>query len=506
MNKEKTTTLRQKMYFQIILLFVLFSLEIAAIVVSINIISAVRAYVGGEGLYSKAQKEAVILLQKYIQTHDEKDYQGFLDNLKVCKGDKVARLELEKDNPDLELVKASFLLGKNHPEDFNGLITLFINFRHFYHINKAIEIWEKGDSLVSRIENTGLEIHHLITSNKGIVIMPDNPLLQNLYQDQKYLSFLEDAFSAVLSEGARFIEGILFWTLIGLNLAAGITLTIIILRLNNGIRKGLNEISRAASKISKGDLSDRVRIIDHDEIGEVAENINTMTDQLIRYNKEMEQFAYITSNDLQEPLRTIINFSDFIREQYQGKLDEEAEQSLTYLSDAAHRMQRLIKELLYYSKIGHENKISEKDTSSIVDNVIADLGALIHENNVKIIKGDLPKVQGHNELKSLFQNLVGNAIHYGNPDHQKVVEVNCISEKGHWLFYVKDNGIGIDKRYHEKIFNIFHRLSNKDQRGAGIGLAHCKKIVELHGGKIWVESEPNKGSTFFFTIPKVQYN
>jgi len=232
--------------------------------------------------------------------------------------------------------------------------------------------------------------------------------------------------------------------------------------------------------------------------------VEKMNIKLISSNKEMEQFAFIASHDMQEPLRTISNYIGLLQNQYKGKLDKDADRYLTSISAATVRMQSLIRDLLEYSKIGNdENKIAI-DCNVLLNDVIDDLSESIKESKAVIHSEQLPVINGHiSGIKSLFQNLISNAVKFRKKDVHPIINISAELKENEWFFTIKDNGIGIDKKYYDKIFVIFQRLHTKAEYvGTGIGLAHVKKIIELHGGKIWFESEPGKGTAFYFTIPK----
>jgi light-regulated signal transduction histidine kinase (bacteriophytochrome) len=232
--------------------------------------------------------------------------------------------------------------------------------------------------------------------------------------------------------------------------------------------------------------------------------VEKMNIKLTSSNKEMEQFAFIASHDMQEPLRTISNYIGLLQNQYKGKLDRDADRYLTSISGATVRMQSLIRDLLEYSKIGNdENKIAI-DCNVLLNDVIDDLSESIKESKAVIHSEQLPVINGHiSGIKSLFQNLISNAVKFRKKDVDPIINISAELKENEWFFTIKDNGIGIDKKYYDKIFVIFQRLHTKTEyEGTGIGLAHVKKIIELHGGKIWFESEPRKGTIFYFTIPK----
>ncbi len=224
---------------------------------------------------------------------------------------------------------------------------------------------------------------------------------------------------------------------------------------------------------------------------------------LSRSNEELEQFAYVASHDLQEPLRMVSSFLQLLQRQYNEQLDEKASEYIAYAVDGANRMKRLILDLLEYSRVG-----TNKDSMVEVDLnvVLREISSMFDPKSdppVQITVKPLPVILGvRSQLTQLFQNLIGNGLKY-NTASVKEVEIGCKDLGGEWEFYVKDNGIGIDEKFYEKVFVIFQRLHNRNTySGTGIGLAICKKIVERHGGDIRVESKPGEGSVFYFTILK----
>ena len=243
--------------------------------------------------------------------------------------------------------------------------------------------------------------------------------------------------------------------------------------------------------------------ISSSEMIELNAELEIKNKQLKQKNKELEQFAYVASHDLQEPLRTTISFVSILKDQYVGKIDEKADKYLGYILQSTGRMRTLIQDLLDFSRIGN-NKILEKtDCNLILQSVIDDINKAINESGATIIRCQpLPVINGYaTEIKQLFQNLLLNAIKFRRDDVLPQVNITAQKTGQYWKFAFTDNGIGIDLQHSEKIFNIFQRLHTRSEyEGSGIGLSHCKKIVELHNGKIWVESTPGEGSTFYFTI------
>jgi len=227
-------------------------------------------------------------------------------------------------------------------------------------------------------------------------------------------------------------------------------------------------------------------------------------DELRRANQDLEQFAYSASHDLQEPLRSIKIYGELLSKRYGHKLDGQAFEFLEYLGMGASRMEMLVRDLLAYTQVTKLQAPAEpSDANDAMNAVLANLGGAITQSGASVTHDTLPSVRVHSaHLQQLFQNLIGNAIKYRSTEREPVVHVNGGLKNGRWLFSVRDNGIGIEPEYKEQIFGLFKRLHTGDEySGTGIGLAICQRIVERYHGRIWVESEPGKGSTFFFEFP-----
>ncbi|MDP2980745.1 MAG: ATP-binding protein, partial [Candidatus Omnitrophota bacterium] len=298
------------------------------------------------------------------------------------------------------------------------------------------------------------------------------------------------------------------------------------------ITRPIQELHNGAELIGRGDLDYRLNIKTGDEIEELAEGFNRMagelkglytnlenkvkerTQQLAeanealgRTNKELDDFTYIVSHDLKEPLRGVKAFSKLLIEDYSGKLDDEGKEYLKTISDSSARMTRLIEDLLNLSRIGRIKNIEPGiDINEVLSDVKKNLVYALEEKKAELIlKSDFPKVACDRiRISEVFSNLVSNAIKYTKKDTRPVIEIGWSDKKDSYEFYVKDNGIGIEKQYYDRVFQIFQRLHAKGEyEGTGAGLTIVKKIVENHGGKIRVESEIDAGSTFYFTLPKI---
>jgi PAS domain S-box-containing protein len=242
------------------------------------------------------------------------------------------------------------------------------------------------------------------------------------------------------------------------------------------------------------------------DISEKKATSNRLKQALIELeskNKELEQFAFIASHDLQEPLRTVSSFVGLLKEEYYDKLSQEANQYIDFTLDSTERMRNLINGLLDYSRLGKDHVRVRTDMNGILSTVLRDTASSLTSCDAVITSDRLPTVLANPlTIKELLQNLIVNAVKFRTPGTSPNIHLSSVKRKQEWIISVRDDGIGIDPKFKDKIFNIFQRLNNRsDYAGYGIGLAHCKKIAELHGGRIWVEANHGRGSTFFFTLP-----
>jgi light-regulated signal transduction histidine kinase (bacteriophytochrome) len=233
------------------------------------------------------------------------------------------------------------------------------------------------------------------------------------------------------------------------------------------------------------------------------EALREKTEELARSNRDLEQFAYVASHDLKEPLRMVTSYVQLLAKRYKDKLDSDADEFIGFAEDGAIRMWKLINDLLTYSRVGTRGKqLEPTDCEAVLNQSLSNLKVAMEENGAVVTHDPLPTIMADNpQLVQLFQNLIGNAIKFrGN--ELPIVHVSASRNGSAWIFSFCDNGIGIAPEYAERIFIIFQRLHGREEYpGTGIGLAICQRIVERHGGRIWIESEVGKGATFYFTLP-----
>jgi hypothetical protein len=429
-------------------------------------------------------------------------------------------LELIKEEPDLEVARQGFLEGRIHPNDIDGMISLLRRFHSNRYIKKAISYWTEGDSLILELVAIGNNLHKEINSGApskeklNVLIASLDPLNQRL-------TLLEDNFSYTLGEGSRWLENIILKILFGVALTVEITGLILTISVSRNITRALGAINRATTRITEGDLSARAAVYSNDEIGEVAIAVNKMTEQLVLSNKELEQFAFIASHDLQEPLRKIQTFVDLIIEN-EPNLSNKSKDYFLRMQVSARRMKTLIQDLLDYSRTNIlERRFEKIHLNEIVNDVKNELEQLIKEKKATINTPHLTLAFINPSLfRQVFNNLVSNALKFSKKEIFPVITISSNIAKGKLLqkqnnglkslnpeqlythIKVADNGIGFDSQFKEKMFEMFQRLHVKEYpEGTGVGLAIVKKIIEHHNGTIIAAGEVDRGASFEIYVP-----
>ncbi len=267
------------------------------------------------------------------------------------------------------------------------------------------------------------------------------------------------------------------------------------------------EISILRLKDSNGRITFCTFIRDITLRKEKEEQVALQNKILKSQNSELEQFTYITSHDLQEPLLTLMSFSELLLDEYSEGLNDEAKLYIEFINKSAVRMRALVTGLMEYARIGKRDDVKEINCNQVLNDVLTDLSVIINNSKAEIELENLPRIRGFETyIRLLFQNLISNAIKFNKENTKPKIKIKCSETINEWKFSVKDNGIGIDEKNIDQVFIIFKRLNNDTlYKGYGIGLAHCKKIVDIHNGEIYVKSTINKGSTFSFTISKNIY-
>lgn len=282
-----------------------------------------------------------------------------------------------------------------------------------------------------------------------------------------------------------------------------------------GEKARLEETERAVMNILEDfdEEKGKIELVNEELRTEIAERsqaedaLRRKTTELARSNAELEQFAYVASHDLQEPLRMVSSYVQLFEKKYKDQVDEAANKYIAYAVEGAKRMQALIAGLLEYSRVGREELPPEMvSLDAVVEVALLNLASVLQETRAKVSYDALPSVMGHSALLAqVFQNLIANAEKFRRPGVTPAVHISAQRHQGNWVVSVSDNGIGIEAEFFERIFVIFQRLHTRNEYpGTGIGLSICKKVIERHGGRIWVESKPGEGATFRFSLPALR--
>lgn len=434
---------------------------------SLKVMSAVRAYVGGEGLWSKAQKEAVNNLIKYSRSYDESDFNNYLEFLKVPLGDNQARLELNKDQPDFQIIREGFIQGGNHPEDVDDLIFLYRWFKDIGRMKIAIADWTQGDAEIANLSVVGEQIHQSIKGRGGLseseLTQKLNPLINEVYSIDKRLTFVENHFSSTLSEGSRRIREFLFFVTLFLTVFLGVTALLIAFY-----------------------------------IGKVIEEVD----------KIKNEFVSMASHELRTPMAAIKGFVSMILMERYGKLDSRLKKPLENVSLSIERLIKLSNDLLDVSRIessGLKPRITDCSTPDLIREVINNLQNIASQNGttVKIEKLDEALVRADaGYVRQILNNLVGNAIKFSK---QGNVIISSRVAGNRQLIYVSDSGMGIPKEEQPKIFLKFQQLTSEKSgrpQGSGLGLYISRKLARKMSGDLTLEkSESGTGSIFALALP-----
>ncbi|HSX53576.1 MAG TPA: HAMP domain-containing sensor histidine kinase [Patescibacteria group bacterium] len=437
-----------------------------------KVLSGIRAYVGGEGLWSKAQKEAVNNLVKYSYSHDESDYRNYQKFTLVQKGDMQARLELNKPHPNIAIVQQGFVQGGNNPKDVNDLIFLYRRFQRVKYMSAAIQIWTQADKEYANQLAVGNQIHELVSTPlkvntvqaRSIQASELSSLLKQTYTTDTKLTVLENQFSATLGTGSRNIAANLIELTIIVTTVLGI-LTIVI-----------------AILIAKA---------------------------IIRLDKLKTEFVSLASHQLRTPLTTINWYAETLLSESVGKLNEEQKKYLKELYGGAQRMDSLTSDLLKVSSLDLGTYASDIKTINVGETLkttIKDQQLSIDQKGITLttnIDPNLPTMQLDEHLLGVvFQNLLSNSVKYTPKGGQ--ININVQSKKPNVLIHISDNGIGIPRSQQSQVFAKLFRADNAQNlsaNGTGLGLYIVKAMVQRMGGSIWFDSTENQGTNFYVKIP-----
>jgi signal transduction histidine kinase len=534
-NRLKDISIAKKLYFTVGIMAALVTIELFTLYFAVTTLSAVRSFVAGEGMWSKAEKDATAALSQYVHSHNNADYEAFKHYLKVPLGDRNSRLALLSPQPDMEKARQGFLDGRNHPDDINGMIKLVQRFHRVYYINKAFKLWENAEPVIGQLTKISEELHRKI--NSGAPQKDIDKSLESIKLINKQLTEMEDGFSYTLGEGARWLEDLVLKILLTLSVTIGTTSILITISVSNGIGKGLKAIINGADLISEGNLTNRVKVYSKDEIGLLANAFNQMTDKLEQNSYEIKQheeslkkekervlasekvkqlFLMNMSHEIRTPMNVVLGFAHLLED---SLIDEEQLEYTNMLIKAGNELLIILNDILEFSKIESGDIVLETHPFSInhmIYAILADieptamakhinLNCFIDHNVPEVVLGDKSR------MNQILIKLLSNAVKFTERG-EVMVTVNCAANHPEYVeleFSIKDTGIGIPVDQQEKIFDHFEQASIDAGRkfgGAGLGLSIVKQLVKLLDGSIYVNSTPGNGSEFHFKLSFLKVN
>lgn len=477
---------------------------------ALNSLSAARAFVAGEGLWSKAQKNAVNDLQAYIVLNEESRYQSFKNELDVIEGDRIARLELTQEDYDPEIAAEGLLRGKNHPEDIPAMMELIRRFHWVPQIAKALDIWRQGDELIERLRSLGRRIR------ENVQLRPlerDEQLkyMADIREIDQRLTELEDNFSSTLGSASRKAEDIIVTFLLAVVLAFNALALWMVLRLGGYLSEGIARLNEAAAAIGRGDLSQKVEIKGKNELAELALAVNKMSRDLKnniservraeKHTKTKDLFLAYLGHEIRTPLGIILGYSELMENK---KLSDKEKRELARLINSTGKeLSRLVDEVLDISKI-ELGEISVEYVDFNLNNFINEQKLLFKmrcdEKGIALDfskEGDVPEWINcdPSRLRQILTNLISNAVKHTS---RGKIEVIASVKDNTLSFDVKDTGEGIRETEQAKIFERFGRVKDSAVReGTGLGLPLAKRLAQALGGDVELASStPGVGSRF----------
>lgn len=513
--KWKELSLLKKVYIFIIIMTILVAFELKVLFFAIETSAAIRAFVGGEGLWSKAQKDAVHSLHNYNQTRDPAFYQRFKELIQIPLGDKKARLELEKPNPNMEIVFKGFLQGQVHYQDIENMAQLIHRFRSASYIQDALSSWRQGDLYMDQLILEAAVLHDMISKKqssqrRAAVLARINILNSNL-------TAVENRFSATLGEGARWLERQLFLGLLIVICTVVLTSNVLIFAFARSLVSTLREMIEIARQVGSGDFSKQIAIKSNDEIGQLAQSLNQMSQELRanigervqaeNANRIKSLFLAHMSHEIRTPLGAILGFTELLKEN--NLSDEERQKNIEIIERTGQDLAKIINDILDITKVEADH-LDIDEVSFSLPKLMSEVYELLNlkciEKSIQLIfvqSGPIPYRMKTDpiRLRQIIMNVIGNAIKFTN--HGKVT-VTYRAYNGKLTFLVKDTGIGITKEQQHSLFQVFSQADNSITRefeGTGLGLVLSRRLARMLGGDVTLESsEFGQGSTFKIDI------
>lgn len=509
----------KKLYGVVGVMATLIAIELLTLYFAMTTLSAVRAFVGGEGLWSKAQKTAVYHLQKYANTHDEKYFQLYLEQLKIPLGDRQARIELEKKEMNRDRVVEGFLNGENHPHDIPPMINLVRRFYWEPHLARAFDRWREGDRLITEFMVLGNSLQQTVRSESMNIEKIENIMMQ-IFELDDHLTTAENEFSFALGEASRWIENLLMIVLLLAVISiegTGLYLTVAFAR---GLTRSLNELNDAATRIGEGDFSKRAPVLSTDELGQLAISLNKMTDNIqVQVNERQNAehasetknlFLANMSHEIRTPLNAILGFSEILADS--DLSSKERTHYAAIIKRTGASLTSIINDILDVTKVEAEQLNVVMKTFSL-NQLISDIFAILRlrceEKGVELTfskKGEFTDIIQSDpaRLRQILVNIIGNSIKF---TEKGFVRVDYEVKNNHLIFSVKDTGTGISHAQVGRLFKPFSQGDNSVRKkfgGTGLGLLIAQKLAQLLGGDVRLEeSHIGQGSRFSISIAYV---
>jgi signal transduction histidine kinase len=490
--------------------------ELLTLRFAMHTLSAVRAFVGGEGLWSKAQKSAVSNLQKYILTGDESFYGAYLESLRVPLGDRRARLELEKPVPDRRVIYEGFVEGRISGDDVPALIDLFRRFNRVSYLKEAIEIWREGDRTFDELMAFGNEWR--AARNHPMVRERTLAALDKLADIDRRLTVLEDTFSYTLGDGSRHLERVLMFGLILAVLGIEGTGLFLTFRFTRNLTTSLQEMNVVAKSIGEGNFSARVSVRSNDELGELAQAINKMAANIeenigVRMRAESASqsksiFLANMSHEIRSPLGAILGYTELLKEQ--GVTEEDKAEYLEIIHRTGHNLTQIINDILDLSKV-EAGKLEIASQEVRLNDLLMELektyAVRAEEGRVALSFEKSAELPPHVRLdpvrlKQILINLLNNAMKFARG---RTVHVRAETDSSELRFTVTDTGIGMTTETVANLFQVFSQGDSSTTRthhGTGLGLALSRRLARAMGGDlVLVSTAPGRGTSFRLDLP-----
>lgn len=505
----------KKLYAVVGLMALLIAAELFTLFFAINTLSSVRAFVEGEGLWSKSQKNAIHSLYQYALLEDEKYLKEFESNLEIPMGDRQARQELSKENFNYEIAREGFLKGGNHPNDIDGMIQLLRRFHKISYIRDALTAWTQADELINELMSSAQEIQTTLNGTKNQKSLKE--ILNKISDINSKMTILEEKFSASLGAGSRWLEQILMTVLILMVLTIETTGLVLTFLFSRNLNRSLQEIMTTATEVGKGNFEVRAPVHSRDELGQLASSLNTMIDDLKRNIGEKKQaesanqvkslFLANMSHEIRTPLGVILGFVEVLKDPQLSH--EQRKKYLETIESTGQNLSRIINDILDISKVEFGYLETEISTFSIED-LFVELDILFRlkaEKTQNILKFDIETNATRQirtdrlRLQQILINLISNALRF---TEKGVVQVAYSNTENTLIFRVKDTGIGMSQDQVSKLFALFSQADQSTTRkygGTGLGLVLSKKLAQILGGDVYLEQTSLQlGSTFAATI------